>query len=58
MNDLYEKEKISDAIELLRENGYFVGKITVAMERDWKMCEKQNYEGDCSCCSCSICMMQ
>lgn len=46
------------AIKLLRDNGYFVGKITGAMERDWKACEKQNYEGDCSCCSCSICMMQ
>lgn len=46
------------AKELLKEKGYFVGKITGAMERDSEMCEKQNYEGDCSCCSCSICMMQ
>lgn len=46
------------AKKLLKEKGYFVGKVTGAMERDWKMCEKQNYEGDCSCCSCSICMMQ
>ena len=46
------------AKKLLKEKGYFVGKITGAMERDWKVCEKQNYEGDCSCCSCSICMMQ
>lgn len=46
------------AKKLLKEKGYFVGKVTDAMERDWKMCERQNYEGDCSCCSCSICMMQ
>lgn len=63
INDLEEKlvEIANDkerAIKTLRDNGYFVGRITGAMERDWKVCEKQNYEGDCSCCSCSICMMQ
>ena len=46
------------AKQLLRGKGYFIGKVTGAMERDWKVCEKQNYEGDCSCCSCSICIMQ
>ena len=61
----YLEEKLVDissnkerAIRLLSDNGYFIGKITGAMERDSKVCEKQNYEGDCSCCSCSICIMQ
>ena len=61
----YLEEKLVDissnkerAIRLLSDNGYFIGKITGAMERESKVCEKQNYGGDCSCCSCSICIMQ
>lgn len=46
------------AIELLRNNGFVVKKITRAMEMDAKECEECGYEGDCLGCACSICIMQ
>ena len=36
MSDLYKKEKIEDAINLLRENGYVVKKLTVGQLQDAK----------------------
>ena len=63
MSDLYKKEKIEDAINLLRENGYVVNgyvvkKLTVGQLQDAKECEDCGFEGDCSFCRCSICIIQ
>lgn len=46
------------AMNLLREKGYVIKKWTKAMEIDAKECEECDYEGDCSCCACSVCLMQ
>lgn len=56
--DLYEKEKIEDAIKLLRRNGYVVKKISKSQLEDARVCEDCDFEGDCSECSCSICIVQ
>ena len=58
MSDLYKKEKIEDAINLLRENGYAVKKLTVGQLQDAKECEDCGFEGDCAFCRCSICIIQ
>ena len=58
MSDLYKKEKIEDAINLLRENGYVVKKLTVGQLQDAKECEDCGFVGDCSFCRCSICIIQ
>lgn len=58
MSDLYKKEKIEDAINLLRENGYVVKKLTVGQLQDAKECEDCGFEGDCFFCRCSICIVQ
>lgn len=58
MSDLYEKEKISDAIKLLRENGYVVKKLTKAMKEDADECERCGFEGECISCACSVCIVQ
>ncbi len=51
-----EKE-IKEAIQLLKQNGYYVKKITKLMEEDIEKCRQGNYEGDCSCCACNICIV-
>ena len=58
MSDLYKKGKIEDAINLLRENGYVVKKLTVGQLQDAKECEDCGFEGDCAFCRCSICIIQ
>ena len=58
MSDLYKKEKIETAINLLRENGYVVKKLTAGQLEDAKECEDCGFEGDCSFCRCSICIIQ
>lgn len=58
MSDLCKKEKIEDAINLLRENGYVVKKLTVGQLEDAKECEDCGFEGDCAFCRCSICIIQ
>ena len=58
MSDLYKKEKIEDAINLLRENGYVVKKLTVGQLQDAKECEDCGFEADCAFCRCSICIIQ
>ncbi len=52
------EEKIEEAIKFLQENGYIVTKFTKAMERDSDKCEACDFEGDCSACACSICIVQ
>lgn len=49
---------IEKAIKLLEENNYFVKKITQMQIDDCKECERKDWEGECECCSCSICIMQ
>lgn len=49
---------IEKAIELLESEGYFVRKITKRQLADCKRCEEKEWEGECECCSCSICIMQ
>ena len=58
MSDLYKKEKVEDAINLLRENGYAVKKLTAGQLKDAEECERCNYEGECSSCRCSVCIIQ
>ena len=58
MSDLYKKEKIEDAINLLRENGYVVKKLTVGQLQGAKECEDCGFEGECAFCRCSICIIQ
>ncbi len=52
------ENQIDEAIELLRENGYVVKKITESMQRDSDKCEQAEEEQDCLGCACSICIMQ
>ena len=52
------EEKINLAIELLRENGYVVKKITQEMIKDSGECDESNCTKDCFECSCSVCIMQ
>ena len=61
MSDLYKKEKIENAIKLLRENDYAVIKKSKGMLIDEEECEKMSCKGedkDCLECRCSICIMQ
>ena len=46
------------AIKILRENGYVIKKLTVGQLKDAKECEECGFEGDCSFCRCSICIVQ
>ena len=46
------------AIKILIENGYVVKKLTVGQLKDAKECEECGFEGDCSFCRCSICVVQ
>ena len=54
----FMENQIDEAIELLRENGYVVKKITESMQRDSDKCEQAEEEQDCLGCACSICIMQ
>ena len=58
MSNSYKKEEIETAINLLRENGYAVKKLTVGQLQDAKECEDCGFEGDCAFCRCSICIIQ
>ncbi|WP_346961387.1 hypothetical protein [Clostridium sp.] len=49
-------EDISNAIKLLRDNGYIVKKISGPMLRDSKRCGEVDF--DCIDCICSVCIMQ
>ena len=49
-------EDISNAIKLLRDNGYIVKKISEPMLRDSKRCGEVDF--DCIDCICSVCIMQ
>ena len=48
MSNSYKKEEIETAINLLRENGYVVKKLTVGQLEDAKECEDCGFEGDCA----------
>lgn len=48
---------IEKAIKLLKNEGYFVKKITKTQLEDLKKCEEKSYCGDCECCSCNVCIM-
>lgn len=50
--------KIKKAKELLRNEGYIIIKPTKMQLKDSDDCEKCGYQGDCSECACSICLMQ
>ena len=55
------EEEIKEAIELLRNNGYVVKKLTKAMKEDCARCEKMQEQGEdmeCFECACSICICQ
>lgn len=49
---------IKDAIQLLRENGYIVKKLTDSMKKDSDECQLSVCEKDCLGCSCSVCIVQ
>jgi len=51
------EEKIQEAKELLRENGYTVRKLTKLMKEDLDECDRLEGDKDCSSCSCSICIV-
>ena len=51
------ESNIKEAIGLLKNNGYFVRKITEQMKNDYKECANNNYNGDCCGCSCNICII-
>lgn len=50
-------EEIIKAINLLKENGYIIKKMTPAMKEAAKKCEECGYEGDCLDCACSVCII-
>lgn len=52
------ENKINEATELLKENGYTVKKITAAMKKDSDECEKYSEDKECIDCACSVCIMQ
>jgi hypothetical protein len=57
-----DQKIIEEAISLLRKNGYFVTKITEAMESKMNECAKKYEENesevdDCLGCICSICIL-
>ena len=54
MDDKILEERIKEAIELLRENGYIVNKLTEKMMDEADKCAECGY-GDCMTCSCFIC---
>ena len=58
MSNSYKKEEIEAAINLLREKGDVVKKLTVGQLEDAKECEDCGFEGDCAFCRCSICIIQ
>lgn len=59
MCDLEDKEEvISEAIRLLRKNGYVVKKLRKAQIEDGEECEACGFNGDCNECSCSVCIVQ
>lgn len=51
-------EKIKEAIQLLRDNGYIVKKLTPLMIEDSDECEASDGSKDCLGCSCSLCIIQ
>jgi hypothetical protein len=54
-------EEIKKAIELLRENGYVVKKLTESMKKDCAKCEEMSCRSEdmeCFECACSVCIMQ
>lgn len=51
------EDKIKEAIKLLTENGYIITKFTEKMDKDLNACESSDGTKDCSCCACSICVI-
>ena len=49
------EEDIKKAIELLRQNDYFVTKITPCMDKASDECSETGY-GDCMDCPCFVCI--
>lgn len=50
-------EILKHSIKLLTKNGYIVIKPTKEQLNDAQKCENCDFEGDCSNCSCSICIL-
>lgn len=58
MNDT---DKIKNAIQLLKNNGFKIIKLSERMQKDMKECNEMNSIGkdkECLGCSCNICIMQ
>lgn len=55
---LIMEDKIKEAIILLRGNDYAVMKLSPSQIEDMDDCEAQNFEKDCTGCSCSCCVVE
>lgn len=49
---------LKEALAIVRDNGYIVKKLSEGQLKDAKECEDCNWEGECSDCRCSICIVQ
>lgn len=49
-------EKIKEAKELLKKEGYIIIKPSEQQKKDAEKCAETCYAGDCLGCSCSICI--
>lgn len=49
---------LEEALKIVKENGYITTKLTKEQLKDMQECENCGFEGDCSECSCSVCLMQ
>jgi len=58
VSNIIVEDKIQEAKQLLRDNGYAIKKMTKSMKEDSDKCEAMGYEGDCMGCSCSVCLVQ
>ncbi len=47
-----------EAIELLKQNGYVVKKLTKINQEDIDKCCESEGEKDCMGCSCSVCLFE
>lgn len=56
-----DTDKIKNAIQLLKNNGFKIIKLSERMQKDMKECNEMNSIGKdkkCLGCSCNICIMQ
>lgn len=50
--------ELKKALEIVKENGYKVIKLSKQQKEDMDICNKCGGNSDCLECSCNICLMQ